>query len=181
MNITLYLEFLLCSYSASTDMIQGIYLKKDDPKIIALMQQAELLSSLALKFDTENKDQSIDSAWKVRQFALICLYVKLHRTYYNLISGVENLKHYFNNCLKLSRHLYLAMLLYSVECSSCFSMLSKNFIHKIQVLQEFLNQSKDADMIRLRITDVDFQLENSKGSVDDLKFSREDIQQSWRY
>lgn len=56
-------------------MIQGIYLKKDDPKIIALMEQAELLSSLALKFDTENKDQSIDSAWKVMQFALICLYV----------------------------------------------------------------------------------------------------------
>lgn len=97
---------------ASTDMIQGIYLKKDDPKIIALMQQAEILSSLALKFDTENKDQSIDSASKI--------------------------------------------------------------------LQEFLNQSKDADMIRLRITDVDFQLENSKDSVDDLKFSGEDIQQSWR-
>ncbi|KAK1362102.1 Transcription factor MYB88 [Heracleum sosnowskyi] len=97
---------------ASTDMIQGIYLKKDDPKIIALMQQAELLSSLALKFDMENKDQSIDSAWKI--------------------------------------------------------------------LQEFLNQSKDADMIRLRITDVDFQLENSKDSLDDLKFSREEIEQSWR-
>ncbi|KAL1804359.1 hypothetical protein ACET3Z_033006 [Daucus carota] len=92
---------------ASTDLIQGIYLKKDDPKIIALMQQAELLSSLALKFDAENKDQSIDNAWKI--------------------------------------------------------------------LQEFLNQSKDADMIRLRITDVDFELENSKDSV-----SRDDIQQSWR-
>lgn len=53
-------------------MIQGIYLKKDDPKIIALMQQAEVLSSLALKYDAENKDQSIDNAWKVRQFAFIC-------------------------------------------------------------------------------------------------------------
>ncbi|XP_020216727.1 transcription factor MYB88-like [Cajanus cajan] len=34
--------------------IQGTFLKKDDPKINALMQQAELLSSLALKVDAEN-------------------------------------------------------------------------------------------------------------------------------
>jgi len=30
------------------------------------MQQAELLSSLALKVDAENVDQSLENAWKVR-------------------------------------------------------------------------------------------------------------------
>ena len=62
------LSIFVNSFSASTDLIQGIYLKQDDPNIIALMQQAEILSSLALKFDAENKDQSIDNAWKVRQW-----------------------------------------------------------------------------------------------------------------
>ncbi|BAT99279.1 hypothetical protein VIGAN_10068200 [Vigna angularis var. angularis] len=47
--------------------IQGTFLKKDDPKINALMQQAELLSSLALKVDSENVDQSLENAWKVLQ------------------------------------------------------------------------------------------------------------------
>jgi hypothetical protein len=38
------------------------------------MQQADLLSSLALKVNTENTDQSLENAWKVRHnfaFALI--------------------------------------------------------------------------------------------------------------
>ncbi|KAI5679066.1 hypothetical protein M9H77_10016 [Catharanthus roseus] len=47
--------------------IQGTFLKKDDPKILALMQQAELLSSLAAKVNSENTDQSLESAWKVLQ------------------------------------------------------------------------------------------------------------------
>ncbi|KAI4328406.1 hypothetical protein L6164_020763 [Bauhinia variegata] len=47
--------------------IQGTFLKKDDPKMSALMQQAELLSSLALKVNTENVDQSLENAWKVLQ------------------------------------------------------------------------------------------------------------------
>ncbi|XP_004490015.1 transcription factor MYB88-like isoform X2 [Cicer arietinum] len=47
--------------------IQGTFLKKDDPKISALMQQAELLTSLALKLDAENMDQSLENAWKVLQ------------------------------------------------------------------------------------------------------------------
>ncbi|KAK3025370.1 hypothetical protein RJ639_044910 [Escallonia herrerae] len=51
----------------SDNMLQGTYLKKDDPKIIALMQQAELLSSLALKVNTEKTDQSLENAWKVLQ------------------------------------------------------------------------------------------------------------------
>ncbi|KAG4935826.1 hypothetical protein JHK85_050745 [Glycine max] len=47
--------------------IQGTFLKKDYPKISALMQQAELLSSLALKVDAGNMDQSFENAWKVLQ------------------------------------------------------------------------------------------------------------------
>lgn len=47
-------------------MGEGTFLKKDDPKIIALMQQAELLSSLALKVHTEKTDQSFENAWKVK-------------------------------------------------------------------------------------------------------------------
>ncbi|KAJ7953777.1 MYB transcription factor [Quillaja saponaria] len=47
--------------------IQGTFLKKDDPKISALLQQAELLSSLALKVNTENTEHSLETAWKVLQ------------------------------------------------------------------------------------------------------------------
>ncbi|KAK7362218.1 hypothetical protein VNO77_04325 [Canavalia gladiata] len=55
------------SSSAQNNKIQGTFLKKDDPKKNALMQQAELLSSLALKVNTENMDQSLENAWKVLQ------------------------------------------------------------------------------------------------------------------
>nr|QIG55701.1 MYB transcription factor [Paeonia suffruticosa] len=44
---------------------RGTFLKKDDPKITALTQQAELLSSLAQKVSAENTDQSLENAWKV--------------------------------------------------------------------------------------------------------------------
>ncbi|KAG8654087.1 transcription factor MYB124 isoform X2 [Manihot esculenta] len=46
---------------------QGTFLRKDDPKIAVLMQQAELLSSLALKVNAENTEQSLENAWKVLQ------------------------------------------------------------------------------------------------------------------
>ncbi|CAI0627777.1 unnamed protein product [Linum tenue] len=46
---------------------EGTFLKKDDPKISALMQQAELLSTLAQKVNTENSDQSLEHAWKILQ------------------------------------------------------------------------------------------------------------------
>lgn len=52
--------------AAQNYKIQGTFLKKDYPKISALMQQAELLSSLALKVDAGNMDQSFENAWKVR-------------------------------------------------------------------------------------------------------------------
>uniref|UniRef100_A0A251S9X4 Putative homeodomain-like, Myb-related protein B n=1 Tax=Helianthus annuus TaxID=4232 RepID=A0A251S9X4_HELAN len=45
----------------------GTFLKKDDPKIIALLQQAELLSSLALKVNTEKTDESYENACKAVQ------------------------------------------------------------------------------------------------------------------
>ncbi|GER49534.1 myb domain protein 88 [Striga asiatica] len=47
--------------------IQGTFLKKDDPKVLALMQQAELLSSLAIKVNLDKTDQSLESAWKALQ------------------------------------------------------------------------------------------------------------------
>ncbi|KAF8408072.1 hypothetical protein HHK36_007213 [Tetracentron sinense] len=46
---------------------QGTFLRKDDPKINALMQQAELLTSLALKVSAENTNQSLENAWKELQ------------------------------------------------------------------------------------------------------------------
>ncbi|KAK4263426.1 hypothetical protein QN277_028833 [Acacia crassicarpa] len=52
---------------AQNNKPQGTFLKKDDPKISVLMQQAELLSSLAVKVNTENVDQSLENAWKVLQ------------------------------------------------------------------------------------------------------------------
>ncbi|GAB4829189.1 Transcription factor [Ancistrocladus abbreviatus] len=47
--------------------IEGTFLKKDDPKIATLMQQAELLSTLAVKVNLENTEQSVENAWKVLQ------------------------------------------------------------------------------------------------------------------
>ncbi|CAA0822282.1 myb domain protein 88 [Striga hermonthica] len=47
--------------------IQGTFLKKDDPKVLALLQQAELLSSLAIKVNLDKTDQSLESAWKALQ------------------------------------------------------------------------------------------------------------------
>lgn len=43
---------------------KGIFLKKDDPKLAALLQQEELLSSLAQKVNTENTKESLEDAWK---------------------------------------------------------------------------------------------------------------------
>ncbi|KAK4790488.1 hypothetical protein SAY86_017792 [Trapa natans] len=47
---------------ASSD--KEIFLKKDDPKVAALMQQAELLSSLAVQVNAESTDQSFEIAWR---------------------------------------------------------------------------------------------------------------------
>ncbi|KAK7307129.1 hypothetical protein VNO77_39925 [Canavalia gladiata] len=70
-NVNLRDQHHICNLKhsdyAQNNKIQGTFLKKDDPKISALMQQAELLSSLALKVDAENMDQSLENAWKVLQ------------------------------------------------------------------------------------------------------------------
>lgn len=52
-------------FSAENIKTEGSFLKKDDPKVLALMQQAELLSSLAVKVNNEKTNQSLDSAWMV--------------------------------------------------------------------------------------------------------------------
>ncbi|XP_030482831.2 transcription factor MYB124 isoform X1 [Cannabis sativa] len=98
--------------AAQINKYKGSFLRKDDPKINALMQQAELLSSLALKVNTENTEQSLENAWKV--------------------------------------------------------------------LQDFLNQSKESDILRYKLSDFDFQLEDFKDLLDDLKSSNEGSRPSWR-
>ncbi|XP_051146288.1 transcription factor MYB88-like [Andrographis paniculata] len=50
-----------------SNKVEGAFLKKDDPKVLALMQQAELLSSLAVKINSEKTDQSLESAWTAIQ------------------------------------------------------------------------------------------------------------------
>ncbi|PKU63185.1 Transcription factor WER [Dendrobium catenatum] len=47
--------------------VQGNFLRRDDPKLTVLLQQAELLSSLAVKAYSENKNQSPDDSWKNRE------------------------------------------------------------------------------------------------------------------
>lgn len=49
-------------------ILEGTFLKKDGPKIIALIQQAELLSSLALIVHTEKTEGSYENACKVKTF-----------------------------------------------------------------------------------------------------------------
>ncbi|KAL2546857.1 myb domain protein 88 [Forsythia ovata] len=93
------------------DKIQGTFLKKDDPKILALMQQAELLSSLAIKVNSENTDQSLENAWNV--------------------------------------------------------------------LQHFLKQNKDSDLLAYRISDADLQRENFRELMEDL-IKNEGSKPSWR-
>ncbi|XVF03374.1 hypothetical protein REPUB_Repub04eG0255500 [Reevesia pubescens] len=100
------------SNDAQENIAQGTFLKKDDPKMTALMQQAELLSSLALKVNTDNTEQGLENAWKV--------------------------------------------------------------------LQDFLNQSKENDIFRYTISDIDFQLEDFKDLLEDLRSSNEGSQSSWR-
>ncbi|KAF8117556.1 hypothetical protein N665_0009s0078 [Sinapis alba] len=91
---------------------QEVFLKKDDPKATTLMQQAELLSSLAQKVNADNTEQSMENAWKV--------------------------------------------------------------------LQDFFNKSKENDLFRYGLPDIDFQLEEFKDLVEDLRSSNEDSQASWR-
>ncbi|XP_031122075.1 transcription factor MYB124-like [Ipomoea triloba] len=98
--------------NGSSNKTEGTFLKKDDPKILALMQQAELLSSLALKVNSENTDQSLENACKV--------------------------------------------------------------------LEDFLNHTKDGDVTKCQIAEMEIQLENFKQSANELKNINECSQPSWR-
>uniref|UniRef100_A0A0D3GTT9 Uncharacterized protein n=1 Tax=Oryza barthii TaxID=65489 RepID=A0A0D3GTT9_9ORYZ len=49
---------------------EGNFLNKDDPKIVTLLQRADLLCSLATKINTENTSQSMDEAWQQLQHHL---------------------------------------------------------------------------------------------------------------
>lgn len=98
--------------NASDNKTQGTFLKKDDPKIHALMQQAELLSSLAMKVNTENTDQSLESAWKI--------------------------------------------------------------------LQDFLQQTKDGDMLKFQLPEMNFEPDDHKNLMADSRSSNEGSRPSWR-
>ncbi|KAM0877510.1 hypothetical protein ACQ4PT_035448 [Festuca glaucescens] len=50
---------------------EGNFLNKNDPKFATLLQQADLLSSLATKVKTENTSQSMDEAWQKLQDHLV--------------------------------------------------------------------------------------------------------------
>jgi myb proto-oncogene protein len=43
----------------------GNFMNKDDPKVAILLQQADLLCSLATKIKTDDTCQSMDEAWQV--------------------------------------------------------------------------------------------------------------------
>lgn len=51
--------------------VQSTFLRRDDPKLTVLLQQAELLSSLAVKAYSENRNHSLQDAWKELQNFLI--------------------------------------------------------------------------------------------------------------
>ncbi|KAL0327190.1 UNVERIFIED_CONTAM: Transcription factor [Sesamum angustifolium] len=98
--------------AATNNKTQKTFLEKDDPKLLALMQQAELLSSLAVKVNTEKTDQSLENAW--------------------------------------------------------------------MVLQDFLKQNNENDLLTTRNSDTDFQLEKFKELVEDLRSSNQGSRSSWR-
>ncbi|KAL6657552.1 hypothetical protein ACP70R_005332 [Stipagrostis hirtigluma subsp. patula] len=50
---------------------EGSFLSKGDPKVATLLQQADLLCSLATKIKTENTSQSMDEAWQQLQHHLV--------------------------------------------------------------------------------------------------------------
>lgn len=52
-------------------------MRRNDPKLSALLQQAELLSSLAIRVHTDSTDRCLDSAWKVLRLAELSLSLSL--------------------------------------------------------------------------------------------------------
>ncbi|KAM3384135.1 hypothetical protein ACQJBY_008658 [Aegilops geniculata] len=50
---------------------EGNFLKRNDPKLATLLKQADLLSSLATKVNTDHTSQSMDEAWQKLQHHLV--------------------------------------------------------------------------------------------------------------
>ncbi|XP_022680418.1 transcription factor MYB88 isoform X2 [Setaria italica] len=50
---------------------EGNFMNKDDPKVAILLQQADLLCSLATKIKTDDTSQSMDEAWQQLQHHLV--------------------------------------------------------------------------------------------------------------
>nr|WLQ69621.1 MYB protein [Zingiber officinale] len=71
------------TYDASNKVSQATFLGRDDPKLTALLQQAELLTTLSKKVNAENTNQSLDEAWKV---------VEVPNVSWDDIGGLENVK-----------------------------------------------------------------------------------------
>ncbi|EYU45818.1 hypothetical protein MIMGU_mgv1a024822mg [Erythranthe guttata] len=88
------------------------FLGKDDPKMLALIQQEELLSSLAIKVNTEQTEQSLENAWIV--------------------------------------------------------------------LQDFLKENEEVDLLPIKNSDIDFNVEKFKELVEDLRSCDEGSRSSWR-
>ncbi|KAL7110214.1 hypothetical protein ACP275_05G010900 [Erythranthe tilingii] len=89
-----------------------MFLGKDDPKMLALIQQEELLSSLAIKVNTEKTEQSLENAWIV--------------------------------------------------------------------LQDFLKENEEVDLLTIKNSDIDFNVEKFKELVEDLRSCDDGSRSSWR-
>lgn len=55
-------------------------MKKDDPKVAILLQQADLLCSLATKIKTDDTSQSMDEAWQVWVATSTCYFLVIGLT-----------------------------------------------------------------------------------------------------
>ncbi|KAG5138236.1 hypothetical protein JHK82_022967 [Glycine max] len=182
------------SSSAQNNKIQGTFLKKDDPKISALMQQAELLSSLALKVDTENMDQSLENAWKVLQEFLNrskesdipgqkvpdVRLVDLKDMIEELKSGNEEgrvLQELLNRTKESDSTGHKIPDLRPADFKDMVED-SKSGNEEGQVLQEFLNRTNKSDIPEHKIPNL--QLVDLKDMIEDLKSGNEEGQACWR-
>lgn len=57
---------------------------------------------------------------------------------------------------------------------------NKALVIYVQVLQDFLNKGKENDLLRYGLPDIDFQLEEFRDLIGDLRSSYEDNDPSWR-
>ena len=129
------------------------------------MQQAELLSSLAQKVNADNTDQSMENAWKVN-YSAVLPWSSTHFSHYTLKLLTGNITTPLQDSLVSFQVTELLLLL---------------LFYMVQVLQDFFNKSKENDLFRYGLPDIDFQLEEFKDLVDDLRSSNEDSQASWRF